>query len=41
MLGCMLSFKAYVKNVRQKGTKCSLKIAKVLLHFDGHVLTEV
>ena len=38
MLGCRFSFKAYVKNEREKATKYSLK-AKVLLDDDGHLLS--
>ena len=39
MLGCCFSFEAYAKKVREKATKCSLKITEVLLGADGHVLT--
>ena len=39
MLGCRLSFKAYVKDVRENATKCSLKTSDILLGADGHVLT--
>ena len=30
-LSCKLSSEAYAKNVREKGTKCSLETAEVLL----------
>ena len=40
-LGFRFSFKAYVKNVREKATKCSLKTTEVLLDADGYVLTKV
>ena len=40
-LDCGFTFRAYVKNIRQKTTKCSLKTAEVLLDDDGHVLTQV
>ena len=39
MLGCRFSFEAYVKNVQEKATKCSLKNTEVLLDADGNVLT--
>ena len=39
VLGCRFSFKVYVKNVREKATKCFLKSANVLLDADGHVVT--
>ena len=41
MLDFRFSFEAYVKNVREKGTKCSLKTTDVLLDADGHVLSLV
>ena len=40
-LGCWFSFEAYVKKVRNKATKCSLKATDVLLDADGHVITLV
>ena len=39
MLGCRFRFKAYVKNEREKATKCFLKSTMVLLDADGYVLT--
>ena len=39
MLGCRFNFKAYLKNVREKATKCTIKITEALLEPDGHVLT--
>ena len=39
MLGCRFSFEANAKNLGEKTTKCTLKIAEVLLDADGHVLT--
>ena len=41
MFGCRFSFEAYTKNLREKTTKCYLKITKILLDADGHVLTYV
>ena len=35
----IFDFEAYAKNVREKGTKCSLKTAEVLLDVGGHMLT--
>ena len=40
-ISCSLSFDAYVKKVRKKVTKCSLKTTELLLNADGHVLTYV
>ena len=31
MLGCRLSFEAYIKNVEEKATKCFLKTTEALL----------
>ena len=39
ILGCRFTFKAYVENVREKTTKCSLKTGEVLMNTGGHVLT--
>ena len=39
MLGCRLSVEACGKNVREKATTPFLKITKILLDADGHVLT--
>ena len=36
---CRLNFEVYVKNVREKATKGSLKTADILLDAGGHVLT--
>ena len=36
MLSCRFTFEAYVKNVRQKATKCSLKATEVLLDADRY-----
>ena len=41
MLGCSFSFEAYSKNIREKATKCSLKLAEALLDADGYELTYV
>ena len=41
MLGCRLSFKAYVKNVQVKATKRSVNTTENLLDPDRHVLTYV
>ena len=38
-LGNGFSFEAYMKNVREKVSKCTLKTTGVLLDADGHVLT--
>ena len=40
MLGCRLNFETYVKNVREKTTKCSLKTTDISLGADGHGLTK-
>ena len=40
-LGNGFSFEAYMKNVREKVSKCTLKTTGVLLDADGHVLTQV
>ena len=39
MIGCWFSFEAYLKNVREKATKCSLKTTGILMGADKHVLT--
>ena len=39
MLGCWFSLEAYVKNVRKKATKCSLKATEALFDGDAHVST--
>ena len=39
MLDCRFSLKTYLKNVREKETKGSLKTTVVLLNADGHALT--
>lgn len=39
LLSCTFSFEAYVKNVREKATKCFLKTNEVLVYADGHVFT--
>ena len=39
MLGCRLSFRAYVKNVGGRATKCYFKTTEFLLDADGYLLT--
>ena len=41
MFDCRFSFEAYVKNVREKVAKCSLKATEVLCDADGHLLTKL
>ena len=38
MLGYRFSFVAYLKNIRDKATKCYLKTTEILLDADEHVL---
>ena len=39
MLSCRFNFEAYAKNVREKVTKCPIKITEVLLEADESVFT--